>query len=205
MLLHSLHNIHEPLWSYFRQCCQSLESMDSNAQFSEIFQTENFNTMNQAEENLVFWKSTYLTWCLNCDIPVWKNVSIFLNYLTLTDLQRSGLNIIQWPIYLSSINSGITDLSCHSCGQLFKDIIPIVSPSKVLLTECASDAINNMCFLDEVNVSGFPYDLTGLVRCFHRHFTCAVKTNNNWTFFDDLYANVQIFPSTSELYSQYST
>ena len=104
VLLHRLHNIREPLWSYFRQCCQSLEAVDSNAQFSEIFQTKNFNTMNQAEENLFFWKSTYLTWCLNCNIPIQKNVSIFRNYLRLTDLQRSGLNIVQWPIKTTFFN-----------------------------------------------------------------------------------------------------
>ena len=41
----------EPVWIYLRTCDNSLQAVDCNAQFSEIFQSKNFGQMNNYEKN----------------------------------------------------------------------------------------------------------------------------------------------------------
>ena len=56
----------------------------------------------------------------------------------------------------------------------------------------------NLC--ENIHVSSSEYKLKGMVRCYNRHFTCAVLTIGKWTYIDDLCVGVKV-PITPKMFS----
>ena len=204
-LISLLHTVREPVWSHFRNCCRSLAPMNCNPQFSEIFKSKNFMNINFHEQKLFSAVITYEKPYHTCSALLVKTLPIFVNVIRHTDTTRLQFVPTEWPLCLSSINSGVENIQCNQCGKISCNINPSnISPSAILFVEFGSDAIKELAFPTTVNKLGFQYHLKGLVRRRSLHFTCAVENDFGWTFFDDLCDTVQHFNDLSSLNQTYN-
>ena len=76
-------------------------------------------------------------------------------------------------------------------------------PSKYLLIQFSSDAINNLYFLEAIKILAISYKLEGTVCCSGAHFTCVIQEKNSWIYFNDLCDSLLIFPSLIRVYSHF--
>ena len=203
VILNFLQTIREHVWAYFRATCPSFASMSANAQFSEIFQLKNFQ-FSETEKQLFVSSFNYDGFCVNCNIPINSKVEIFLNYVSFSDLCSHNFETDCWPNLICHRNIENTSLQCSSCMTVSNMPINLsLTPSRILLIEFASDAINKLSFFDNINALQHSYQLKGLVRCLNLHFSCAVFENGSWLLIDDLCDTTISFDTVSQLLSHY--
>ena len=94
-----LTEIRQPVWDRLKILCPSFQQMDNNAQFSQIFQLRNFELTTE-EKNLFLTRYSHESFCDNCQKSVTTQSDIFVHYLTLTDMLKTGVNILDWPLYI---------------------------------------------------------------------------------------------------------
>ena len=71
------------------------------------------------------------------------------------------------------------------------------------MTELSPDYITHMFFPHDMETSVVSYCLKGIVRCWNRHFTVALKSDSGWIYIDDLCVSVRRFLFFQEvLYSK---
>ena len=115
--------------------------------------------INFHEEKLFSTVITYEKPCHTCSALLVKTLPIFVNFITHTDVTWLQFVPMQWPLYLSSINSS----GVNQCDQISCNINPSnISQSAILLVEFASDAIKELAFPTTVNILGFEYHLKRL-------------------------------------------
>ena len=201
---HLLRDIREPVWSYFRSQCPSLLAMDCNAQFSEIFQSKNFGPMNDFEKTLFTSVYRFELVYERCSVNLSSDSEIFVQFVTLSDINSSGFYENNWPQYITYNNSARSSLQCGNCETLADLPSPsLISPAEVLFVEFGSDAINVLKFHDNIQIVCYDYKLKGLVRCSSHHFTCAISHFDHWHYFDDLCDSVIAFSCLQELFARY--
>ena len=168
-----LNDIREPVWIYLRACCNSLQAMDCNAQFSEIFQSKTFGQLNDYEKKLFVNTYRFETVCNKCDNNLTTDSDIFVQYVTLSDVRQSTIDN-NWPQYITWTNSSSGKLQCPNCESSSDiPIASLLSPAEILFVKFASDAVDNLLFYEDIDILSLPYQLKGLVRCKSNHFTCA--------------------------------
>ena len=124
--------------------------------------------------------------------------------VTANGLNQSGLSKDLWPTYVTAIHTRRGRLTCVECDTITDEpILRSVSHSTFLFIEFSPNLMIDFSMFETVDIDRAQYKLKGVVRCHNNHFTCAVKLNGKWTYFDDLYANVREFPSLTMLQHVY--
>ncbi len=147
--------------------------MDSNAQFSEIFDRQCFTNINAQEKGIFTTQYSFETNYSRCNKLLAVDSDVLVNYVTLSDLQRCRYSEMFWPVYVSLNHSKLCkSLYCDLCDIQNGDgiILKAFLPAKILFVEFASDAIGNLRFFKNI-ISGKMHALKGIVRCCNRHFT----------------------------------
>jgi len=198
-----LREIRDPVWSYLIQHCASFVPRDCNACFSQIFEEQTFGYLNE-EEKLFITLRNFESFCVTCENNVSLNSRIFLTVVTANGLNQSGLIKDLWPTYVTAIHTRPGRLTCVECDTITDEpILRSVSHSTFLFIEFSPNLMIDFSMFETVDIGRAQYKLKGVVRCHNNHFTCAVKLNGKWTYFDDLCANVREFPSLTMLQHVY--
>ena len=200
-----LPEIREPVWAYLRQHCPSFLARDCNACFSEIFEEKTFGELTPDEMSLFSSLRTFHSFCNTCKKDVTLNSSFLLNFVTRSALQKSGLDDISWPLYVSSIQTQPGKLSCPNCEKpTCEPVMTSVAHSQFLFIEFSPELMNGIHLYEIINVGKTDYQLKGMVRSFNRHFTCAVLIEGKWNYIDDLCSGVKQFSNLISLKQQFS-
>ena len=183
-------------------CCNSLFPMDSNGQFSEIFQWKHFVGANNYESSIFLSSIRYSAQCVCCGSLLEKNTPIFVNYISLSQIGQYGYSSLNWPDYLSDRFSSSIDLICLQCdnGNSISTSHNLFLQAKTLFVELSQDATDQLTLSECIHVLGYTSELTALVRCDNKHFTCATYSENHWNYFDDLCSSVVSFPNLHDLF-----
>lgn len=180
---------------------------DCNACFSEIFEQKTllFGKLTLDEMNLFLSGRTFQSFCHTCKKDVTLNSSIQLNVVTRSALQKSGLNGISWPLYVSTIQTQPGKLSFPDCEKpTFEQFLTSAAHSKFHFIEFSPELMNGIHLYESINVGDTEYQLKGMVRSYNSHFTCAVLIGGKWTFIDELCSNVKEFSNLVSLKQQFS-
>ena len=179
--------------------------MDCNACFSEIFKEQTFGKLNLEESDLFITRTIFESQCNTCNQKVIMNSNIFATFVTRRELNKYSYDTLSWPSYLSHIYTQPGKLSCAQCEEFTDDpMIKSVSPSHFLFVEFAIDVMSELVFFERIQVGDLHYVLKSLVRCYHSHFTCAIKANNGaWIYIDDMSTSVQEFSTLNILHQFY--
>ena len=100
-LCNELNIIREKAWMFLRNKCPSFSAMDSRAQFSEIFHLSAFENLSDSEKS--HEKSKLISTfdfsgiCGKRNLMPSGHSEIFVNYITLSDVQRLNLPPSCWP------------------------------------------------------------------------------------------------------------
>ena len=200
-----LPQVREPVWYYLTHHCSTLLPRDSNASFSQIFEEQTFGKLNPDEMNLFMTQRSFESHCQTCQKTVSCNMKLFLLYVSIASLKQTGFDISCWPLSVSHIFKKQKKMVCKHCSEsnVSDPICTSAVNSKFVLIEFSNEIINCVTIHEETEFNGSPYTLQGLVRCFQRHFTCAIKIENKWVYFDDMCSTVQEFSSLYQLKQHY--
>ena len=195
-----LNDVREPTWSCIRQNCSSFSRMDSEGQFSQTFELKVFQ-LKRNEKELFVSKLDLQGFCNACHKFIDTQIELFLHFLRMSDIINYNSGTQSWSTALTS-NLVNQNLHCQQCDNCIDTVASDIkfSPSKILFVQFASDVINLLSFLQNINILGTDYSLRAIVRCINHHFSCAVYQNNSWSFIDDLCDRVQYFTSIQQLY-----
>jgi hypothetical protein len=69
--------------------------------------------------------------------------------------------------------------------------------------EFSNEIMNCVTMHEQAEFNNSSYTLQGLVRCYQRHFTCAIKIEDKWIYFDDMCSTVQEFTLLHRLKQHY--
>ena len=92
---YQLHLVREKVWSFVREKCHSFESMDANAQFSEMFSTNVFGQLSDQQASALISVHCLSEQCNTTIVLIAR--SIFFNYVTSSDLTRQDIPLFKWP------------------------------------------------------------------------------------------------------------
>ena len=201
----TLPQVREPVWYYLRQHCSTLLPRDSNASFSQIFEERTFGKLNPDEMNLFMTQRTFESHCQTCQKTVTSNMKLFLIYVSNSSLKQTGFDISCWPMSVSHIFKKPKKIVCKHCSEsnVSDPICTSVVNSKFVFIEFSDEIVNCVTIHEHTEFDNSSYTLHGLVRCYQRHFTCAIKIENKWIYFDDMCNTVQEFTSLNQLFSYY--
>ena len=200
-IVYALHEIRKPLWDHLRSKCSSFTVMDADAQFSQIFELNTFNTMNMYETQLFLSSVLFENMCENCNLGCSRKMDNFVTYITNSALLDSKITMDNWFSYIERSISKPNSLNCSTCkNNCESEIVATFIPAKILFIEFSNNTMNTLVFYDQITVTDIEYSLKGIVRCQHSHFTCAFLHDSKWLYVDDLCNTVQSFLNTSDLY-----
>ena len=148
-----LNAIREPVWDYVCQICPSFALKDCNAQFSEIFSTNAFKNLTETEKSKIV--SVYST-IAYCKEHVITNSDVFVNYISLTQLNSLNINVCNWSSAITLCNTP-NFLQCTTCENRCQRIETQSNSSVILLVEFATDIMNYIHFDQNIAVSGEIY------------------------------------------------
>ena len=74
---YELHLVRDRVWSFVREKCQSFESMDANAQFSEMFRTNVFAQLSDQQASALISVHYLSGQCYNSNHCVDNEVNFF--------------------------------------------------------------------------------------------------------------------------------
>ena len=112
---YQLHLVRERVWSFVREKCHSFESMDANAQFSEMFSNNIFGQLSDQQASALISVHYLSGQCNNSNHSVDSEVNSF-NYVTSIDLTRQDLPLFKWPDLLFHNNNQRT-IQCTNCQE----------------------------------------------------------------------------------------
>ena len=125
--------------------------------------------------------------------------------MTRSALQKSGLDDISWPLYVSSIQTQPGKLSCPNCEKpTCEPVMTSVAHSQFLFIEFSPELMNGIHLYEIINVGKTEYQLKGMVRSYNRHFTCAVLIEGKWNYIDDLCSGVKQCSNLISMKQQFS-
>ena len=201
----TLPQVRELVWYYLRQHCSTFLPRDSNASFSQIFEERTFGKLNPDEMNLFMTQRTFESHCQTCQKTVTSNMKLFLIYVSNSSLKQTGFDISCWPMSVSHIFKKPKKIVCKHCSEsnVSDPICTSVVNSKFVFIEFSDEIVNCVTIHEHTEFDNSSYTLQGLVRCYQRHFTCAIKIENKWIYFDDMCNTVQEFTSLNQLFSYY--
>ena len=74
-----------------------------------------------------------------------------------------------------------------------RPILTSAAHSKFVFIEFSPELMNVIKLYKNINVGQTEYKLKGMVRSCNKHFTCAVLSQEKWTYIDDLCSDVKEF------------
>ena len=119
-IVSALHEIRKPLWDHLRSKCRSFTAMDADAQFSQIFELNTFNTMNMYESQLFLSSFLFENICENCKLGCSRKMDNFVTYITNSALLESEITMDSWFSYIERSISKSIGLNCSFAKILLK-------------------------------------------------------------------------------------
>jgi hypothetical protein len=179
--------------------------MDINASFSQIFEERTFGKLNPEEMNLFMSQRTFESHCNKCQKTVTSNMRLFLIYVSNASLKQTGFDPTSSPLFVSQIFMRPRKLVCKHCSEsvVSDTVCKSAVNSNFVFIEFLNEIMNCVTIHEETELNNSPYSLQGLVRCYQRHFTCSIKMEGKWVYFDDMWSTVQLFSSLQELKQHY--
>ena len=109
--------------------------------------------MNDFEKKLFTSVYQFELLCGRCRISLSSNSEIFVQFVTLSDINSSGFHENNWGQYITYNNSARSSLQCRNCETLAALPSPsLISPAEVLFVEFGSDVINVLKFHDNIQM-----------------------------------------------------
>lgn len=179
---------------------------DCNAQFSQIFQENVFQFVNDIEKAIFLSSYQYNELCESCQCHCRGTVSVFVQYLSsisFDESDRRDLSNIYWPQILLSQNLFIQNINCSSCDRRMNVNNLYATPSFIMFIEFSPEIMNKIRYFDEIDIQNVTYCLSAFVRNPGGHFSVAVKKNSTWLYIDDLKRKIEVFQSLRDLRSEY--
>ena len=173
---YQLHIVRERVWSFVRGKCHSFESMDANAQFSEMFSTNVFGQLSYQQASALISVHYLSGQCNNRNHCVDSEVRFFFNLVTSSDLTRQDIPLFKWPDLLFHNNNKRT-IQCTNCQETCGSNSSRSHLSEVLLIEFSSDAMNVLRSKKNLLLVNINFQLKAMVPKFAGHFTCALSEN----------------------------
>ena len=90
-LYNELNIIREKASTFLKNKCPSFSAIDSRAQFSEKFHLGVFKNLSDSEKSKLISTFDFSGICSKCNLMPSGNSKIFVNYITLSDVQRLNL------------------------------------------------------------------------------------------------------------------
>ena len=190
--------VREPIWAYLRQHCNSFAAMSANAVFSDIFTLNTVGIMTQELKSLFVIQQNNQSICSSCNNGIVKNTSIFVLYITSSDLLDNPFENYVCEAILPNSNA----IYCDFCKQHSGDLSMLqhfVTLPRFLTVELSSSSIDQIFFPLTMDVLGQNYVLKGMVRCINHHFTVAIKDDIYWVYIDDMCVSVRSYTSFQDL------
>ena len=197
-------NVRHPIWEYVKYFCPSFRAMDSNAQFSEIFQEHVFGGLNDIEEALLKTTYSYNQECQSCNNVCDGNLSTFIQYFSWD--AELDFNICQnWPTVLFSEDYFVPSIICSNCAESIRLTNSYISPAQNLFIELAPNIMNFLLIPEQFQLGNLVYKLSACVRNSERHFSSAVHnlSLNKWQYIDDLSSSSEVYVSFYHLKRDY--
>ena len=106
---------------------------------------------------------------------------------------KTGFDISCWPLSVSHIFKKPRKMVCKNCSEsnVSDPVCTSAVNSKFVFIEFLNEIINCVTIHEQTEFDSSPCALQGLVRCYQRHFTCAINIKNKWIYFDDMCNTVQ--------------
>ena len=174
----------------------SCKRCHSDAQFSEMFSSCVFYSLNEMESSLFQTKYTVQSICRICQKQLKSRMEVSVHYVSMFDyLAVNG----EWS---SSKNTSWanTTLMCSDCNISSEACVAGCLSAKICVVEFRSDVCVVNRFLSELTLN----ELCDLVINSGTHFTCAVDGGGNWILFDDMYDHCMLFRNISHIYDTWS-
>ena len=134
-----------------------------------------------------------------------SHMKLFLIHVSNASLKQTGFDTTSWPLFVSQIFMRPRKLVCKHCSEsvVSHTVCKSAVNSNFVFIEFSNEIMNCVTIHEETELNNSPYSLQGLVRCYQRHFTCAIKMEGKWVYFDDMCSTVQLFSSLQELKQHY--
>ena len=132
---YQLHLVRERVWSFVREKRHSFESMDANAQFSEMFSTNIFGQLSDQQASAININISvqHLSGQCNNSNHCGDSEVIFFNFVTSSDLNiRQDIPSFKWPDLLFHNNNQRT-IQCTRCQETCRSNSSTSHFSEVLL------------------------------------------------------------------------
>ncbi len=200
-----LSGIREPFWLHLIKYCNSFSARDNNACFSQIFEERTFGKLNKEEVDLLMPQLVYGSICRTCQRHLMFCRNHFVTFVNHSSVINAGYDLSSWPLYVSNIlNLPVINVTCSDCGNMTCEaVVESFINSRFVFIEFSLDIVKDAGLPQEIELQKASYSLKGLVRCYQKHFTCAVCIEEKWIYFDDMCNSVREFSSLKQLQQQY--
>lgn len=194
----SLVSVRELVWEYLRLKCPSMRPMDCNAVFSEIFQRQVFGYLTENQKDVVVSKFFPSGVCSKCHVETESTVEVLLHYIGNKDQNYWPRSIIE--------NKDHKYINCQRCNHLTLVENYRYLLSEILFVEIAVQVNTVLEFatepdgIDSITLGESTYSLHAITRNKGMHFSCAVRKDSYWLYYDDLLSDVLKFEKLTSLF-----
>ena len=133
-------------------------------------------------------------------------MKLFLIHVSNASLKQTGFDTTSWPLFVSQIFMRPRKLICKHCSEsvVSHTVCKSAVNSNFVFIEFSNEIMNCVTIHEKTELNNSPYSLQGLVRCYQRHFTCAIKMEGKWVYFDDRWSYQALCGITVQIYEQHS-
>ena len=197
-----LDEIREPIWSKIIEYCGTFAQKGNDAQFTEIFEGNLFQTLSKEEKQFFEPGYTVRGVCTSCGLEQEKKAAIvgFVHETIFPDLKT---NKRDWPKYVETFfePDTVTDINCTMCNVNCPKQFQSVNFSRYLLLDFGHSFLTSFNTFEQISIKNNSYKLRALVQSKGAHFACALFIDNLWIYIDDLYPEKRIYKDLDKMFS----